>query len=387
MEDIQNFTLVILSLILFVGLILPELFKKFKFPLITPLLLLGAILGPFGFDIIQSNEIVEFLGFLGVSFLMLMAGLEINVKEIKKAEKPISEMAILNGVIPFFTGLIITRIFGYPWETSILVGTIFISSSIGIIIPSLTGGNLVKKRARRMIVSSIVLEDVASLILLTFILQGVAPITSIPLPLYFFILLATVYLLKLLIPKLAKQVLSKKLFRKREEYEEQLRFVLFMLIVVLLIFSALGIHSILAAFLVGVLLSDAVTHEQLYQKLHTLAYGLFVPVFFFVVGMQMDLGILVNFDLKNVLLIVLVVGLIGSKVLSGFLGGKLAGLDTRESGVFGVLSTIQLTTALAITYSAASVGLLDQTLTTAIVFLTITTTLAVPAILKLFAAK
>ncbi len=382
MEEIQSFTLVILSIILLVGLVLPELFKQFRLPLVTPLLLLGAFLGPFGFDLIQSNEIIEFLGFLGVSFLMLMAGLETDISEVKKAEKPISEMALMNGVIPFFVGLLITRAFGYPWITSLIVGAIFISSSIGIIVPSLSHLQIVKKKAKRMIVAAVVLEDVLSLLLLAVILKTVAPVSSMPLPLYFVVLLLILILLKILLPRLANYFLSSKLFKKQEEYEQQVKFVLVVFIGVLLAFSLLGLHPILAAFLVGLLLSETVTHELLYQKLHTISYGLFVPVFFFVVGMQMDLSILLAFDISNMLLVSLVIGLLVSKIMSGYIGGRLAGLSSQESSVFGVISTIQLTTALAITYSAASVGLLDATITTAIVFIAVISTVFVPPVLK-----
>ena len=59
-------TLIILLLILVLGLLVPELFRKLKIPFVTALILIGTVLGPHGFDYVQSNEILEVFGFLGV---------------------------------------------------------------------------------------------------------------------------------------------------------------------------------------------------------------------------------------------------------------------------------------------------------------------------------
>ena len=123
-------TLFVVLLILSFGLIVPELFKKLKIPFVTSLVLIGSILGPYGMNYIQSNEVISFLGFLGMTFLMLMAGLETEIGKIKKLRKKIIIMAAFNGLIPFAVGVFITQLFGYSWLTSIVVGTIFISSSV-----------------------------------------------------------------------------------------------------------------------------------------------------------------------------------------------------------------------------------------------------------------
>ena len=75
-------TVLVLLIILFLGLIGPELFKRLRLPFITSLIIIGSIVGPFGFDYIHSNDIIEFFGFLGpngagkTTFLHLLVGLK-----------------------------------------------------------------------------------------------------------------------------------------------------------------------------------------------------------------------------------------------------------------------------------------------------------------------
>ena len=376
----------VLLFILFIGLIVPELAKKLKLPYITVLILLGAILGPNGFDYVQHNSIVDFFGFLGAAFLLLMAGLEAKLSQLQNLRKKIYVMSALNGLIPFAVGVAITRFFGYSWISSLLVGIVFFSSSFAIIIPILKSAKLFKKQIGQTIASAVILEDIASLLLLAVVLQTVAPITQFPLPIYFAILLISVVIMKVFIPGFAKYLFSTR-WKEQDEQESQLRFVIVLLMAVLFYFSLLGVHPISAAFLVGILLADVVTSNNLYNKLHTLAYGLFVPVFFFVVGMEMDLTIFTYIDFQEVIVFCLVIGLIVSKFLSGYFASRWDKFSKKNSLIFGIASTTQLTTTLAVTYAASKLGLLDTTLVTGIVLISVITTVLSPWILSIIVQK
>ncbi len=377
---IENVLLTFL-VILALSLVIPEFFKKFKIPFFTSIILIGAVVGPHGFNYVQSNNVVEFFGFLGMAFLMFMAGLEADLGKLKTLKKQLFVLAGLNGLLPFAAGIFISRAFGYSWLTSFLVGTIFISSSIAIVAPSLKSAGLFNKSIGQLILSVVLLLDILSLVVLGFILQNVAPITNLPLFLYLMILIISVAVLFYLLPRWTRY-LFKKRFPSKTEYEERLRFVLVILISVLLYFSVLGVHPILAAFLTGLTLSVLVKSKEFRDKFNTLGYGLFVPVFFFIVGMKMDLSILTSFDIKNLLMVSIIFGLIISKFCSGYFGGKLVKLSSPESLFFGTASTIQITTTLSVTYAASSLGILDSALVTAIIIMSVITTLLGPLLLR-----
>jgi Kef-type K+ transport system membrane component KefB len=160
-----------------------------------------------------------------------------------------------------------------------------------------------------------------------------------------------------------------------------LRFIIIILVAVVSYFSFLGAHPILASFLAGLSLSGAIIYEKseiLKSKIHAIAYGLFIPIFFFVVGMDIDISLLKNFDINNILMILLILGLIISKFFSGYLAGRLIKLTKKDSALFGSISITQLTTTLAVTYVASSMGLLDSALVTSIIILAIVTTFVGP---------
>jgi len=381
-------TLIILLLILVLGLLVPELFRKLKIPFVTALILIGTVLGPHGFDYVQSNEILEFFGFLGVTFLMLLAGIEVQTKHFANLKKRIFIMTTINGAIPFIVGFGIVLALGYSLIESLLVGIIFISSGVVVVIELVKGLRLSRESIGETMISSAVIQDIATLLLLAFILQGVAPITKFPIWAYFLILFFSVYFLKKFLPIIAKFFIKhyrKHVSAKRDEYEEQLHFVLILLIGILIYFSGLGVHPIIAAFLVGLLLSDVMTSKILHHKLHTLAYGLFVPVFFFLVGMQLDLGIIFKAD--GVLMLLLIIGLITAKFFSGYFAGILAKFSKKESEMFGVGSIVKLTTALAVVYTTTSLGILSPALASSIVVLVVVTTILAPITLNFLAQK
>tara|TARA_Y100000310_G_C20628744_1_gene787420 strand:- start:97 stop:1350 length:1254 start_codon:yes stop_codon:yes gene_type:complete len=375
-------TLLGLLIILFLGLIVPEIFKKtLHLPFVTSIIIIGSIFGPYGLNLIESNEVIEFFGFLGFTFLMLMAGMNTHMKKLKKSIKTIGTLAIINACIPLATGIIIGRIFGYSWMTSLLLGTIFTSSSVAIIISFMKSGRF-SSATKDIMLPAFIIEDLLSMIMLASIFQSVGGDSTYPLPLYFLILLFSIAILFLSIPPLARAYINKHVLTKKVRHEDQLRFVIVILIAVLLYFSALGVHPILAAFLVGMLLADLVTSETILVKIETMGYGLFVPVFFFIVGMDMDLTIFAQFDVRNVLIISVIGGLILSKFLSGYIGGRLVKLKKRDSAMFGSVSTTQLTTTLAAAYAGSSLGLLDETLVTAVVTLSVVTNLLVPLLMR-----
>ncbi|MBW3022403.1 cation:proton antiporter [Candidatus Woesearchaeota archaeon] len=369
-------SLIILLVILFAGLAIPELFKKVRMPFVTSIILIGAILGPHGLKYVEFDPIVAFIGFLGMTFLMLMGGLETDIAMVNKHKKELALMACFNGAIPFIVGLLVTRTFGYSWAVSSIIGIIFVSSSVAILIPVLE--NIVKRKIGQLILAAVLILDISSLVLLSFVLQSINPITKLPLISYFIIISISIVALFVFVPKLTLYFFKTK-FTERTRYERQLRFVIVLLIGVLVYFSVLGVHPILAAFLVGITLSKVVKSERILTKLRTMGYGLFVPVFFFVVGMEMDLSLFKGF---NVIVISIVVSLILSKLFSGWLGARVAGLSSKESLLFGSSSIVQLTTTLAVTYVAASQNLLDNVLVTSIIALSIVTTILGPMLMK-----
>ncbi len=365
-------TLPVLLIILLLGVIVPEVFRMMRLPFIGALIIMGSLLGPNGGNLIYGDTILEFFAFLGGAFLMLLAGLEAKLSVLRHSKKQITKLSLINGAIPFIMGTLVIKLLGYPWHTAIMVGVIFISSSVAIVASTLHHTGLIKKKVGKLILSTTVLEDVVSLLLLAILIQTTDKITPIPLPLYFAVLFVSLIALKVAIPTIADYFFKQ---RTKNQYERETRIVLVILLSVLLYFSGIGVHPIVAAFFVGMLLSDVVKDHRIYQKFHTIGYGIFVPVFFFIVGMELRIGVLLTFNLA---VIAVVITSILSKLVSGYFAARSLGMQKKTSQIFAIATTPQLTTTLAVTYVGLTYGILDEIIVTSILTLSIVTTIVSP---------
>jgi len=365
--------------ILISGLIFSEIFKRLHLPYVTALIIAGILIGPLFLNLIQVDETVSFIGSIGVVFLMFITGSEVKWASFQKMGKDIIFLSFLNGAIPFITGFGIGWFFGYDFFTSIVLGTVFLSSSIAVIIPSLESNKLIDTKIGKTIISATVFEDITSLILLAFILQSFSQKSPIPLPVYIPTIILLIIGLKIVIPKIEKMYQSRK--KGKDLFESELRFVFVVLLAAVLLFESIGMHAIIAGFIIGIILGNSI-RDKIEEKIRTVSYGIFIPTFFLIIGMQTDLSVFL-LERSVLLTYFIVIGLISSKIVSGWIGGRLIKFSGKESLLIGVSTVPQLSTTLATAFAALEFGILNQEIITSLVVLSIVTTLAVPLTIKL----
>jgi len=360
-------------------LIFSEIFKRLHLPYVTALIIAGILIGPLFLNLIQVDETVSFIGSIGVVFLMFITGSEVKWASFQKMGKDIIFLSFLNGAIPFITGFGICWFFGYDFFTSIILGTVFLSSSIAVIIPSLESNKVIDTKIGKTIISATVFEDVTSLILLAFILQSFSQKSPIPLPVYIPTIILLIIGLKIVIPKIEKMYQSRK--KGKDLFESELRFVFVVLLAAVLLFESIGMHAIIAGFIIGIILGNSI-RDKIEEKIRTVSYGIFIPTFFLIIGMQTNLSVFL-LERSVLLTYFIVIGLISSKIVSGWIGGRLIKFSGKESLLIGVSTVPQLSTTLATAFAALEFGLLNQEIITSLVVLSIVTTFAVPLAIKL----
>ena len=366
--------------------LLPELAKKIHIPYVTSIIIAGILIGPFGFKLLDLGDIASFLAFIGAIFLMFTAGLDVGLSSLRRISKNATIIALFNGIIPFATGYYIAYYFGYNLITSLILGAIFVSSSIAIVIPTLKETKLADTDLGKIIIASTVFQDVTSLLILAFLLQYISSTPVLPLTVYIPIVLVSLVLLFLLLPRLQKFFIKHKQkseTQKEDVFEGELRFIIIVLIVTALLFELLGIHAIIAGFFVGLFLSDAIKHRLVFEKIYTISYGIFIPIFFLVIGMKTNLLTLLSIE-NLIITSAIVFGLIISKFISGFFGSLIAGHSKHESLIIAATTVPQLSTTLVVALVAAQFNIFDEILLTSIIVLSIITTLISPFLTKLF---
>lgn len=371
-------------IVLFAGLFFSELFLRFHFPWVLALILGGIAIGPSGISVFEVTETIEFFGQIGLLFLMFMAGLETKLltKGVVKRFKSIGTLALSNSLIPFLVGFAIAYQFGFSLTTSLLIGTIFISSSIAIVVPTLENIGILKCRLGTSIVSSTIIADILSLVLLSFILQN--HLSSPKTILLYIGLIIILILLRYLIP-IVELFFSKESKSAKDTFQQELRSILVLLIGTVVIFQLLGLHPIIAGFFAGVVLSNTVTSTEIKEKLRGISYGIFIPIFFVVIGATTNISLIAEEYL--IFTVVLILGTILAKFISGYLGGKVSNFTNTESLLIGASTIPQLSTTLAVAFSASELGLIDRPILSSLVLLSLVTTFIGPILVNLLSAK
>lgn len=376
MFEFFSFFIILLAAVFF-----SALFNRLHLPFVIALIMGGIIIGPFGLGILQITPTIDFLGQIGLVFLMFIAGLEVKLSNIAKDKKNIAIISIINGAIPFVAGALIALLFGYPNLGIVLLGLIFVSSSIAVIIPSIEHSSLIKTRLGKEIVSAAIVQDLISLVLLSLVLQITNPITYLPLPVFYVLLVIAVVLLRYAVPKTRNffDFLRKD---KKTLFDFEFRLIFMLLIGVVVIFELLKLHPIIAGFFTGLVLSESIKSPILKQKLHAISYGLFIPVFFIIVGAETDITLLFSIGTALFLTLTVVFGSFLAKFISGFAAGRLIKFNNIQSAFLGVSTTPQLSTTLAVVYVGNELGILDNNMLTAMVTLSIITTFAGPLLIN-----
>ncbi len=376
-------SLFILGIILFFGLLIPQFFKRLHLPFATSLIIFGSLLGPHGLNYFQTNETLELFGFLGSAFLLLLAGINSKSGHFRFLGEKVLFASFINGVIPFLAAFGIVYLFGYSLKIALLMGVVLIASSTSLVNSTLKMLKIERHSIGKLISGVVVMQDMLSLLLLSLFLRNPEP--RFPIIIYLGLLISSVLALRLFLPELMLYIFSR--VDTKEDYEYELRTVISLLLIVVFIFSGIGVHPIVAAFLVGFAVADIIRSRSLINKLHTIGYGLFVPVFFFIVGMEMDLKILFSWDFGNIFLVVFIPSLILAKFVSGYIATRVLNYSVPESLVFGSATISRLTTTLSSTFIISAFDLLDNTLLTGLIFLVLLSTLISPLFSYIFAKK
>jgi K+:H+ antiporter len=145
-----------------------------------------------------------------------------------------------------------------------------------------------------------------------------------------------------------------------------------------LITDAIGVHTVLGAFVAGILVGQSpILTRHIDEQLRGLITALFMPVFFGMAGLNADLRVLGNPSLLLLALGFIAIASLG-KFSGAFIGGAIGGLTWRESLALGWGMNARGSTEVIVASLGLSMGALSQDLFTIIVAMAVVTTMAMP---------
>jgi nucleotide-binding universal stress UspA family protein len=158
--------------------------------------------------------------------------------------------------------------------------------------------------------------------------------------------------------------------------------ILVMMIALALVTNLIGVHTVLGAFVAGIMIGQSpILTKHIQEELRGLIVALFMPVFFGVAGLSIDLKVLHDPHLLSLALLLIGVASIG-KLGGCYVGGLLGRLHSMESLAVAFAMNARGSTEVILATVGLSMGVLDQKLFTLIVLMAVVTTLCMPPLLR-----
>jgi len=385
-----------LLILLVVAKVFGEIFERFKRPAMIGEIIAGIIVGPSLLNIVHRTEDIKVISELGIFLLVIIAGLEINLDDILKSLKGrniiISLMAFF---VPILSGIAVGYYFDKDIMTTVFIGLCVAITALPVSIRILMDLGKINSYIGQKIISVAIFDDVIALTILGLILN----INDSEMTLSNVVKNASISLLKLTIFVVilyAAYYLIKKLSNRENYFERQLNKLLLLLkgkeslyaifFVFVLTFStiteSLGLHFIIGAFFAAMLISENLVGKKHLDSFHKttngLAMGFLAPIFFAGIGLEFNVTSIQNIGL---LLTVIAVSYF-SKIFGGYFGGRMAGLDSKNSLTLGIGLNARGIMELVIANIAYKAGLINAEVFSILVIMGVLTTLSTPIMLK-----
>ena len=386
-----------LLLLLVLARVLGEVMERFKQPAMIGEILAGVVLGPTVLNVMVRNEELTAISELGVFLLVIIAGLEIDVREIAKTSRGRNLItSLLAFLIPIGSGFAVATAFDLALVPAIFVGLCVAITALPVSVRILMDLGQLKSEIGQRIIAVAIFDDVLALTILGVLLDvNNAANSSIDvLGLAIGITLGRILLL------LAGLIFAYRLINKftdRDNFIElQLdKLLLFMrgkesllaiMFAFILIFASLteavGLHFIIGAFFASMLLSKelvGVAHFQEFEKTtHGMAMGFLAPIFFAGIGLEFQFSSITEWGL---LFAIIGVSFL-SKIVGGYIGGRFAGLRHRKALTLGIGLNARGIMELVIANIAYREGLIGVQIFSILVIMGVFTTINTPMLLK-----
>lgn len=365
---------------------------RIKQPAILGQLIAGVLIGPSLIDLFHQAAIfpngpeIEHALFefaeIGVLLLMFSAGLEIDLKGMRKVGAVAVTAGLLGVLAPLLLLTPVALAFNVPFPVALFTGLILAATSVSISAQVMVELGVLGSREGLALLGAAVVDDVLVVLLISLFIAinpgGVAAVAESR-SVVEVLLRVTVYLVAAItlgwvfLPRVARRISTLPISEGA----------LTTAVVAALVFGVAadflgGMAAITGAFIAGVCLGragDQIKHE-IETGLHRLNYAFFVPIFFVSIGLQTNLRLLGASILPFALLLTAVA--IVSKIAGAGLGGLLTGFDRRSALRLGVGMVSRGEVGLIVAALGVANGIIGEELFAAIVFVVLVTTVITP---------
>lgn len=397
--------LIIVSIILIIARVLGEICRKFKQPVVVGEILAGIIIGPslLGsvfpnlFNTIFVSDTRAYGAFdglanIGIILLMFVAGIEVDLKQIRRQGKQATAISITSIAFPFALGFLAVWFFHdyiFPVASTdrlipaLFFGTALSITALSVIVKVLIDLNIIKTKVGGLVVTAAMVNDFLGWVLFSIIIKLMAPgksdgsIGSILVVLVFALFMVTGG--RWLIDKLLG--FAKKHISGSGGIITVSCCLCFLGAVVT---EYLGIRGVFGAFLMGIAVGDSKHFSDSTQNvLHQFVMYIISPLFFASVGLRVNF--VTNFDLTVVSIIVGIASI--AKIAGAGIGARASGLKKNESLAIAFGMNARGSQEIVLGIVALQAKIIDERIFVGLVVMTVLTILIAGPLMKYYLEK
>lgn len=356
--------------------------SKLGVPAVVGQVLAGILIGPSVLSLVRPDEFLLSLAELGAVFLLFMVGLETRFRDLLSVGKEALLVAVLGIAFPLALGFGFGLWQGQENVSALFVGTSLVATSVGITAKVLQEMGVLDARFAQVILGAAVIDDILGLTLLA-VVSGLGAGESMSAAQVALILGLSVGFVALV---LAVGIPLVRRFQPRLQNLSLSRMFNVAIVVglgVAALSTVAGLAPIIGAFLAGMVLAEVKDEVEFESKVHALESFL-APVFFVVVGLQLDLGVLGDPVVIVAGLILTVLAVIG-KVAGGLIGARSMG--GRQSLLVGVGMVPRGEVGLIVASLGLAAGVIGKQVYAEVLLMVLLTTVLAPLVLRALAPR
>ena len=368
--------------------------KRVQMPQVVGSLLAGLLLGPSMLGLLTETEFLSNVAELGVIVLMFCAGLETDIKELKKSGKAAFVIALCGVIMPIIGGFAVAYFFNKPGVIdsdascsvvlqNAFIGVILTATSVSITVETLKEMGKLKTHSGNAILGAAIIDDILGIVALTIITSLADESVNV-----------AVVLLKVVLFFVFAGVVGfvfYKFYKKwiesadRGRHRHAIIAFVFCLLMSYVAEAWFGVADITGAYIAGLIISNTERSEFIQSRFETLSFLLLSPVFFASIGLKVELpnmtGTIIAFT------VVLVIVAVLTKVIGCGLGAKVCGYKPYQCKRIGVGMISRGEVALIVASKGAALGMMGSAFMGPVVIVVVITTIITPILLKIVFKK
>ncbi len=331
-------------LILIIILSAPLLLNKLKVPHLLGLIIAGAIIGPYGLNLVLRDSSIILSGTAGLLYIMFLAGLEIDMGDFKRNSGKSLVFGMYTFLIPMSLGIVAGYyVLNFSMETSILLASMFASHTL-IAYPIISRLGITKDKSVSITVGGTMITDTLALLVLTVIVGMATGQTGD----YFWTRLSVSVIVFALFVVIVFPLIGRWFFKRVQDSISQYIFVLVMVFLGAYLAQLAGMEAIIGSFLAGLALNRLIPHSSpLMHRVEFIGNSIFIPFFLIGVGMLINYRVFfTSFETIKVGIVMIIIAT-AAKYAAAWLTQKTFRMSVDQRRVIFGLSNAQAAATLA----------------------------------------